>query len=63
MLARAKKDINVLMEAGHFSEFKEGFEYRFVFRNDNEVVLIDGNKLGYICSREAFDDDFEISQM
>ncbi len=63
MLARAKKDINILMEDGHFSDFKEGLQYRFIFRNDNEVVLMDGNKMGFICSREEFNEDFEIIQM
>ena len=63
MLAKAKKDINVLMEDGHFSDFKKGIEYRFIFRNDNEVVLIDGSKMGYIYNREEFDEDFVISQM
>lgn len=63
MLAKAKKDINVLMEDGRFSDFKEGIEYRFIFRNDNKVVLIDGSKMGYICNREEFDEDFVISQM
>ena len=63
MLAKAKKDINVLMEFGHFSDFKEGHEYRFIFRNDNEVVLMDENKMGYICDRKEFNEDFEISQM
>ncbi|MCM1102517.1 MAG: hypothetical protein NC409_00250 [Clostridium sp.] len=48
---------------GHFSDFKEGIEYRFIFRNDNEVVLIDGSKMGYICDRKEFSEDFEISQM
>ena len=63
MLAKAKRDICVLMEDGHFSDFKEGAEYRFIFRNDNQVVLMDENKLGYICDRSEFDEDFEISRI
>ena len=62
MLAKAKRDVRVLMEAGHFSDFRKGREYRFIFRNDNEVVLMDENKLGYICNRNEFDEDFEISR-
>lgn len=30
MLARAKKDICVLMEVGHFSDFKEEFHFKLI---------------------------------
>ena len=63
MKALAKNDVRVLMEDGRFSNFIKGNNYRFLFRNDNEVVLIDENKTGYQCSRQEFDEDFEISEM
>lgn len=41
----------------------QSHEFRFIFRIDNEVVLIDGSKMGYICHRKEFNEDYEISQM
>lgn len=59
MTAKAKKDIQVLMNPGHFCDFIEGKRYRFIYRGDNEVVLMDENKNGYLCTRKEFEDDFE----
>lgn len=63
MKALAKEDIKVLMEDGHFSDFRKGNVYKFIFRNDNEVILMDENKTGYICNRKEFDNDFEICEV
>ena len=63
MKALAKNDVKVLMEDGRFSDFRKGNEYKFVFRNDDQVVLMDENRTGYICDRKEFKEDFEICEM
>lgn len=63
MKALAKVDVKVLMEDGRFSDFRKGNIYRFIFRNDNEVILMDENSNSYICDRKDFEDDFEIHEV
>lgn len=60
MKAKAKHDVNVLMEDGRFSDFREGNEYRYVQRQDGSMVLMDEKKCGFICTKEEFDEDFEL---
>lgn len=60
-MAVAKRDIQVLMEDGRFSDFKEGRPYHFVNRQDGSVVLMDEKKCGYICdTAEEFNQDFKV---
>lgn len=62
MKARAKRDVKILMEDGRFSDFREGNEYRCLQRQDGSMVLMDEQKCGFSCTKEEFDNDFEITE-
>lgn len=59
MKAKAKHNVKVLMEDNHFSNFKEGNEYRCIGHN-GDMILIDENKCGYRTDMKSFNEDFEI---
>lgn len=58
MKAKAKHDVNILMEDSRFSNFIEGNEYRMMLRGNDTIILIDENRCGFACSIEQFNEDF-----
>ena len=47
------------MEDGRYSNFIKEHEYRMMYRGENDVVLIDEDRCGFICDRNQFSEDFE----
>ena len=60
MKAKAKHDVKVLMEDNRFSNFKEGNEYRCMMRGDENMILIDEDKCGYVTDMKTFNEDFDL---
>lgn len=60
MKAKARHNINILMEDGRFSDFNKAKEYRCMFKGES-VILIDEQRTGVIYDdRESFNKDFEL---
>ena len=54
----AKNDVRILRVDNCFTNFKKGNSYRCVIRQ-NDAVLMDEDKNGFLCDMELFQDNFE----
>ena len=59
MKVKAKRDVEILMEDGRFSDFREGKIYRCE-KLHGGFVLIDEQRNGFYCDAESLEEDFEI---
>ena len=59
MKVKAKRDVEILMEDGRYSDFKEGNIYRCTTLHGG-YVLMDEQRKGFYCDAESLEEDFEI---
>lgn len=59
MKVKAKHDVEILMEDGRFSDFREGNIYRCGTLHDG-YVLMDEHGKGFYCDAEILKENFEI---
>lgn len=57
--AIAKKNLRYVMEDGRTSVFWAGNTYPYERRSDDDIVLMDEDKCGFICNIKLFDEFFE----